>query len=265
MPELPDVAVFKQYLDATALHRRIKGTSIKSRNILGNSSAQKLQRRLKGQKFQRSRRHGKYLFIKVSGEKWLALHFGMTGFLKYFKDAKEAPGHTRLLIEFSNDYQLAYDCQRKLGRVNLVRDVEKFIREKELGPDALDPNFDLPAFRQALGAAQATVKSALMNQKRLAGIGNIYSDEILFHAGLHPQSKTHGLHEKTAKRLFQSMKKVLRAAIRCRVEPDRFPSSYLLPHRNGDRCCPRCGQKLRRTKIGGRTSYYCSKHQNRRH
>jgi formamidopyrimidine-DNA glycosylase len=264
MPELPDVEVFKQYLDATALHQRIAKTSITSRDILGKVSAATLERALKGQQFTSSHRHGKYLFVAIDGTGWLVLHFGMTGFLKYFKNPADAPPHTRVLIEFANGFHLAYDSTRKLGKVDLVNKVEEFVQERELGPDALDPAFDLLAFRKIISGTRGTVKSALMKQQLIAGIGNVYSDEILFRAGIHPQSRSNRLSEKTVERLFRTMKTTIQRAVEYRVDPDRFPNSYLLPHRKKGGRCPRCGQRLEQIRVSGRTAYYCSKDQKRR-
>lgn len=264
MPELPDVEVFKQYLDATALHQRIAKTSITSRNILGNVSTARLERALTDQEFTASHRHGKYLFVAVDGTGWLVLHFGMTGFLQYFRDPKDTPPHTRVLIAFTNGFHLAYDSKRKLGRVDLAHTVEAFIRERALGPDALDPELDLSAFRKIISTTRRTVKSVLMNQSLIAGIGNVYSDEILFRAGIHPQTKSNRLSEKAGEKLFHTMKATLRKAIEYRVDPDRFPNSYLLPYRKKGGRCPRCGQRLRQIMVSGRTAYYCSKDQKRR-
>lgn len=261
MPELPDVEVFKRYLDVTALHQAIAKTSVRDPDILGAVSAAKLQRVLKNERYTSSRRHGKYLFVAMGKRSSLVLHFGMTGFLKYFKNASDAPSHTRLLIEFKNGYHLAYDCMRKLGEVELVDSVEEFIKRRELGPDALDPRLDLAAFRGILGQARGGVKSTLMNQKRIAGIGNVYSDEILFHAGIHPASRSDRLDNHAEKQLHRAMKHTLQKAIDYQADPRRFPGSYLLPHRVGDRKCPRCGRKLRQKKISGRSAYYCAKEQ----
>jgi hypothetical protein len=135
-------------------------------------------------------RHGKQLFVSIAGGDWLSMHFGMTGGLRYFKGmAKDTP-YERLLVSFSNGYLLAYDCQRKFGKIGLVRDPEAYLNDHDLGPDALDDDFDFKAFRQALRGRRATVKSALMNQQCIAGIGNVYSDEILFQAKIRPDTRT---------------------------------------------------------------------------
>ena len=117
MPELPDVEVFKRYLDATALHKTITDVEVESTQILDGVSKGKLHKSLKGRQFLSTHRHGKHLLVALEKESWLTLHFGMTGFLKYFKQMDKDPEHDRMLISFDNGYHLAYVSQRKLGAV----------------------------------------------------------------------------------------------------------------------------------------------------
>src|SRR4030095_3424751 len=93
MPELPEVEIFKRYLDTTSLHQRINDVDVRNTYILKEPSAQELARRLKGRRFESSRRHGKHLFVRADGELWLRLHFGMTGSLEYFKNDRSRPPH----------------------------------------------------------------------------------------------------------------------------------------------------------------------------
>lgn len=257
MPELPDVEVFKQYLDATSLHQVIESVEVTDRRIMGNVSAKKLQQALKGRRFQKSRRYGKYLFIHISEGCWLVIHFGMTGFLKYFKSRGEMPSHSRLLIKFTHGYFLAFHCQRLLGEINLVEDPGSFIEKRGLGPDALDPEFDFVAFKKTLSGRKGMVKSTLMNQHIISGIGNIYADEILFQAKVHPTLKVDQLSNGRLENIFQAMKKVLQVAVKSGVRPEQFPTNYLLPHRGTDDRCPKCGGQLKRVQVSGRGTYYC--------
>ncbi len=98
MPELPDVEMFKRYLDATSLHQRIDDVDVRNAYILKNVTARELARGLKGRRFESTRRHGKHLFVRADRKLWLRLHFGMTGSLEYFKDDRQAPRHTRVLL-----------------------------------------------------------------------------------------------------------------------------------------------------------------------
>src|SRR5437763_14611512 len=98
MPELPEVEIFKRYLDATSLHQRMEDVDVRNAYILKNISAPELARALEGRRFESSRRHGKHLFVRADGELWLRLHFGMTGSLQYFKKDKQAPQYARVLF-----------------------------------------------------------------------------------------------------------------------------------------------------------------------
>ena len=255
MPELPDVEVFKQYLDATSLHQGIAKVHILAPEMLEGVTAERLKGTLEGHVFESSRRHGKYLFVNLDSGLFLVLHFGMTGFLAYFKDTDKKPPHERLQVAFSNGYRLSYDCQRKLGEVTLAGTLEGFLKERSVGTDALE--IDLSSFKQALSKTRASVKSALMNQQRIAGIGNIYSDEILFQARIHPQKKAAQLDESTLEGLFQATKEVLATAIECRADPEKFPEDCLIPHRRADRICPKCGGEIKTARVSGRTAYFC--------
>src|SRR6266568_9423852 len=119
MPELPDVESFKRYLDATSLHQRITGVDVRSAYVLKGVSAPELTRRLKGRRFESSRRHGKHLFVRADRDLWLRLQFGMTGSLLYFKHEEDAPRHTRVVFVFANTYCRAFEDQRKFGEVGL--------------------------------------------------------------------------------------------------------------------------------------------------
>ena len=255
MPELPDVEGFKQYLDATSLHQRIAHVDVLSAYLLKGISARELAHRLKGRCFESSRRHGKHLFVRTDGDVWLRLHFGMTGSLRYFKDEEKAPPHARVLFIFARDYRLAFDDQRKFGEIGLIQDVDEFLKMRALGPDALD--VDLTNLKELLAEHRGAVKSILMNQKLIAGIGNIYADEILFHAHMHPATETARLNDKRRRQLFRAMRRVLEKAIEYQADVNRMPKSWLLSHRGKGGKCPRCGRKLKSSKIGGRTAWFC--------
>jgi formamidopyrimidine-DNA glycosylase len=187
----------------------------------------------------------------------LVIHFGMTGFLKYFKNEEKEPPHDRLLISFANGYHLAYDSQRKLGQMTLVEDFDRFIEEKGLGPHALAPQLDFDAFKKIAAGRRGSIKSLLMNQAVIAGIGNIYADEILFQARIHPKSPADTLSDKRLRHLFAARKRVLKTAIAHQANPRELPRSYIIPRRSSDRRCPKCRRLLKKTTISGRTTYYC--------
>jgi len=261
MPELPDVEVFRRYMNATSLHQKIANVSVKDKSLLGNVKLRSLQTKLKNTRLQSTARHGKYLFAETDEGDSLVLHFGMTGFLKYFKNEDEAPEHVRLLLEFRNGYHLAYDCQRKLGLIDMTDDYHRFVKQKELGKDPMREDFDFSAFKDLMQGKRGSIKSALMNQQLLAGIGNVYSDEILFHAKIHPESSASELNDEQLHSIFKAMKKVLETAIDKKVNPDDFPKSYLLPHRQPGESCPLCDGKIQKATISGRSGYFCPEHQ----
>lgn len=256
MPELPDVVTYKNYLDATALHQRIAKVDIRDADLLDGVSESTLRSQLKGAEFESTSTHGKYLFVRLNdGHGWLVLHFGMTGFLKYFQDETDAPDHTRLLLDFEGGYHLAYDCQRKLGRIGITGEKEEFIQDQNLGPDALSNDLDAERFREILEHRSATIKAALMNQHLIAGIGNVYSNEILFQSRIHPATKACDLDESDRRALLRSIRHVLKTAIDRNVVLESFPKSWLLSHLDGG--CPRCGARLETARISGRTAHFC--------
>src|SRR4029077_7733518 len=261
MPELPDVETFKRYLDAMSLHQRISGVDVRSAYVLKGVSARELERRLKGRCFESSRRHGKHLFVRTNGDLWLRLHFGMTASLQYLKRREQAPKHTGVVFVFGNAHCLAFEDQRKFGEVGLLKDIDEFLKNRALGPDALDIRF--PQFKEIFGKHRGAVKTILLNQKLIAGIGNIYADEILFRARIHPATQASALKDKTVAKLFRATRDILRKAIEAKADMDRMPKSWLLPHRGKDGKCPRCGRQLKSAVIGGRTAWFCTHCQKR--
>jgi formamidopyrimidine-DNA glycosylase len=260
MPELPDVAGLKQYLDATALHKTIEQGKVGDDRILAGVSRRKLCGALKGSCLQSSRRHGKHLFVRLRGKKhWLRLHFGMTGNLNYYEGDGDPPDHTRLRLDFKGNRHLAYISQRMIGEVGLVDDPQTYIEENDLGPDALADDFSRERFVEVLSGRRGSIKSALMNQSVLAGIGNVYSDEILLQAGLHPDARVDKLSDKRLEELYGVMRRVLKVTADKQADVDRFPRGYLTRRRGKGEQCPRCGGKIKSAKISGRTSYFCPK------
>lgn len=261
MPELPDVETFKRYFDATSLHQRIDNVDVRDAYILKGVSARELARGLKGHRFESSRRHGKHLFVRTDGDLWLRLHFGMTGSLRYFKHEEQAPRHTRVLFVFANAHSLAFEDQRKFGEIGLIEDVNNFLKKRALGPDALD--ISLSQFREIFGKHRGAMKSILLNQKLIAGIGNIYADEILFRARIHPATQVSALKDKTVTKLFRATRYILEKAIAAKADANLMPKLWLLPHRGKGGKCPCCGRELKSAKISGRTAWFCAHCQKR--
>src|SRR3984893_9839986 len=172
--------------------------------IRGSSQASsELAQRLEGARITESLRHGKHLLVHLGPPGWLTVHFGMNGSLRHFEDGEDDPPYDRLCLDFADGHHLAYVNPRLLGRVGLARDAAEFIAAERLGPGALNPRFDLAAFERALAGRKRNLKSVLMDQEVVAGIGNVYSDEILFQARLHPRTRSDWLDAATRERLFR--------------------------------------------------------------
>jgi formamidopyrimidine-DNA glycosylase len=261
MPELPDVELFKRYFDKHALHRTIAQAAVSDARILGKLPAKRFTEAVAGARLEETRRHGKHLLVRLSKGGWLTLHFGMTGGLQYYDNGAAAPAYERVRFDFREHGHLAYVNRRMLGHVGLTNDADEFIAEEDLGPDVLASDFDLAAFKQALTGARSDIKTVLMDQARMAGIGNIYADEILFQARLHPQTRADALDDETIARLFRAAKEVLTTAVKAgagaEVDTDKLPKGYLLPHREEGAKCPHCGGKIELLRIGGRATYFC--------
>jgi formamidopyrimidine-DNA glycosylase len=262
MPELPDVEIFKRYLDATALNQKIARVSVKNTTVLRHIAPQTLARNLKGRTLRSSLRHGKFLFGQLDRDGSVIFHFGMTGFLTYFKDKAKEPKHTRVRMDFANGSFLGYVCQRMFGEVDHTGDVNRYIEERGLGPDALAVSWE--AFKKRLGGSKSSIKSALMDQKVLAGIGNVYSDEILFQARVHPQDRVDRLSQRILKKVYRVMGSVLKKTIRYDADPEQVPKRWLLPYRAKGAKCPRCDKGLNRLTIRQRSAYVCPNCQRRR-
>jgi formamidopyrimidine-DNA glycosylase len=261
MPELPDVENYRRRLARSGLRKKITHVAVGDGRILGKLSARAFSRHLTGHRLLSTRRHGKHLLAKIEGNGWLTLHFGMTGDLRFFKGL-QPPRFMRVCLDLAGDGHLAYINKRMLGRVGLVPDADAFIAAQKLGPDALDRGFTLDAFRRAIAGIRRDVKSVLMDQEIVAGIGNIYADEILFQARIDPRAPIDRLDAAKLARLHRAIGTALRMAIAHGAGSDevaaRMPKTALLPHRHKGGHCPRCGRPLKTTKIGGRTTYFCS-------
>jgi formamidopyrimidine-DNA glycosylase len=142
-----------------------------------------------------------------------------------------------------------------LGKVGLTDSIRDYISDAGLGPDALQINYE--TFSNLLSKGRGTVNSALMNQKLISGLGNIYTDEILYQSGVHPETKKQELTDSIIKKLYRTMDYVLQRAIENNADPEKLPSGFIIPRRHKEGTCPNCGSKLKTIKIGGRSTYFC--------
>lgn len=260
MPELPEIESFKDYFESKASKKTVSKVDVNDEVVL-EGSGHSFQMRMKDQTFGKGSRYGKYLFIELSRDESLMFHFGMTGKFKYYKEGEEEPKYSRIIFNLDDGGKIAFVCRRKLGRVGLVDSKEDFIKQHELGPDAIALKWE--EFQEAMKGRSGKIKSILMNQQIIAGIGNVYSDEILFQAGVAPQTGVDKLDEKELKMIFEKIKSVLPKVIKNRGKDD-FPKGFLHDFRKEGEKCPKCGGEIVKATVGGRSAYYCRKHQEKK-
>lgn len=253
MPELPDVEIFRKEAEKSK-NSEITGFEINEKDFV-ELTQNKFNSNLKGKKFKDTLRRGKYLFMKVDDDAGVVMHFGMTGYLEYKKGSEETPDYTKCSFVLKNKHKLHYISKRKLGHAKYVDEIEDFIKENEIGPDALE--LSESEFISRLKEKKSMIKSAMMDQSVVSGIGNVYADEILFQSKIHPKQKTNEMDDKTWKALHKNTVKVLKKAIEKEADVSKLPKSYLLPNREEGNDCPRCDGKIEQIKISGRTGYYC--------
>lgn len=258
MPELPDVENYRRYLAHHALGQPIAHVAVKDKRVTRGTPSGRFARALVGHTLSRTLRHGKHLLVK-SGDGWLTLHFGMTGHLDY-SDGK-APKFDRFQLDFRNGHHLAFVDGRRLGRIGYSGSTKDFIEDHVLGPDALDRKLTAKAFVERFTDRRGGIKAALLDQSIVAGIGNLYADELLFQAKVHPLTPVSGLTPAKLRSLHKMMRQILHTAIRSGAGSpslyERLPKSYLIPKRNSGAECPRCHGKVKRIAAAGRSTYFC--------
>jgi formamidopyrimidine-DNA glycosylase len=259
MPELPDVEGFRRYFDRHAAGRRVERVEVLDRTMLRNSSPQAVGRALRGRDLEKATRHGKWLIATADGPA-LLLHFGMTGLLANV-DEKEGPHrHDRLVLHL-DDGALAYRNMRKFGGVWLAPAAEHTGEVTgPLGPDA--GRITRKDFAELADRRRGGIKAFLMDQKALAGVGNLLSDEILWRARIHPSSPATSLTTRKTKELYEALKGTIRDSNRHgRIPPE---PGWLTGVRDERGDCPRCGTRVRKGTIAGRTACWCPRCQRRK-
>jgi formamidopyrimidine-DNA glycosylase len=253
MPELPDVEGFRRFLARHASGRRIEGVSVPNPAILRNTTPQAIGRALAGCTLARPRRIGKWLLAPADGYV-LLLHFGMTGLLSWNSARDRRHRHDRLILRLDGG-DLRYRNMRMLGGVWLARDEAEVRRiTGPLGPDA--GRIERGEFEALLEGSTAGTKALLMNQQRVAGIGNELSDEILWRARVHPARRASSLERGERRRIHRALREVIAASNR----HGRIPvENRWLRGQRGRRNprCPRCRTPIERSTIAGRTAYWC--------
>jgi formamidopyrimidine-DNA glycosylase len=261
MPELPEVEIYRRYFETNGVGRSVADVDVRDARILDEVTPRTFEKRMRERTFTATRRHGKHLFVATDGPWSLHLHFGMTGDLLAYQDPAAEPSYPKVVFRFDDGGYLAYDDARLFGLVGTLRDVDAFIEEKKLGIDPLAPQFTLKAFRELLRSRRGAVKPLLMGQRVVAGLGNLYVDEVLYRVGVAPLRSVESLSAAEVAALHRSIRKVLGDAIEINASGARYPKSFFLPHRGETEHCPRCGAVIRVEAIGGRTTYWCPGHQ----
>lgn len=257
MPELPDVEGLARYLARYAVGRRVRHVRVRDAGVLRNTTPQGLGHALDGERLGEPRRHGKWLLVPV-GRGRLVLHFGMTGALAWSSREPAWEEADRVVLELEGG-ALSYRSQRKLGGLWWLgpgEDPEAITGP--LGPDAA--GIERAAFEQRLAGRRGGVKSALMDQALVAGIGNELSDEVLWRARVHPRTAVKELSAERIGALHAALREVLDASMR----HGRIPraAGWLESVRGEeDARCPRCGAALRHGRVAGRTAWWCPREQ----
>ncbi len=269
MPELPEVECVVRALSVSVVGKKILDIDFKFTRMLQSIDPGEFARLVKGRIIEAIKRRGKYIFFVLSGGLILEVHLRMTGrFLYSIKPLATGP-HTGAVFSFEDGSSLYYEDVRRFGTFRLFdQETLCYSPAHSLGPDPLDEEFSLQQFARLLRHKGRTrIKSLLLNQQNLAGLGNIYTDEALYRAGIHPARPAGDLGPGESKKLFEAIISVLRESIlsggttfsdyRDLLGNEGNFQDHLQVYRREKEKCRRCGAAIRRTVIAGRGTYYC--------
>ncbi len=264
MPELPEVETIKNELLPHVLNRTIKSVDVFWDRMVKQPSVKDFKKQVVGQKITALSRRGKYLFFHLSGGNVLVMHMKMTGSLVMnSKDTKYA----RAVLYLDNGKAVYFHDPRKFGKMWLEKDTKTVI--SQLGPEPLDKDFTPAALEKILSKRTAPIKPILLDQSIIAGIGNMYADESLFAARIHPEKPANKLTRVEVNRLHAAIQSVLQkalknkgASVRNYIRPDGAPGAaheeFNVAHGVGKNC-PRCHTPIQRIVVRGRGTYFCPK------
>ena len=263
MPELPEVETIKNELAPRVVGQSFTEVTILDARLVCGGSAEEVRRGLIGQKIESLRRRGKYLIFNLSNGRSLIIHLRMTGSL--LLNSEGVDRYARAVFHFSSGHRLVFSDRRRLGLVWLVDDAKAVVGK--LGPEPLNENFTPDILGQRLSRHHIPIKAALLDQCIVAGIGNMYTDEALFAARIHPLRKADDLSPEEVQTLYQSIRRVLGAAIGSKgasvdtyVRPEGELGTahfdFKVAHRGGEPC-PVCGGTIERCVVQNRGSYFC--------
>jgi formamidopyrimidine-DNA glycosylase len=263
MPELPEVETIKNELSPWVVGQSFTEVTILDAKLVCGGSAEEVRRGLIGQKVESLGRRGKYLIFHLSNGRSLIIHLRMTGVL--LLNPQGVDHYARAVFHLSNGHRLVFSDQRRLGLMWLVDDANTVVGK--LGPEPLDESFTPGALGQRLSRHHIPVKAALLDQCIVAGIGNMYADEALFAARIHPLRKADALSPEEVQTLHNCICRVLGAAIGSKgasvdtyVRPEGELGTahfdFKVAHRGGGPC-PVCGSTIERVLVQNRGTYFC--------
>lgn len=247
--------------------RRITGVDIAFTGSIGYPEPRELVDRVVGQEIVTISRRGKYAVLGLASDDRLIVHRGMTGSLLVRRRGDDLESHVRLTFLLDNDGELRFRDMRKFGRVLLMHSGERALPFEKMGPEPLRRSFTAARLAGSLQGRSGLLKPLLLGQRVVAGLGNIYVDEALFHSRIHPRRVAGSLSEAEVGRLHRAIRSVLNAAIEGRGTTFRsyedingnagaFQSRLAAYGRVGEPC-RRCGWPIERIVVGGRGTYFC--------
>lgn len=269
MPELPEVETVVRGIRGALEGRRIVGVRFGKTDFIEDPAA--LNEKLPGCRIARVERYGKFITLALEplatpGKEFhLFIHLGMTGQLMSRRPYEPVAAHTHAFVELDDGRELRYTDIRRFGRILLVSESHMGTMREKLGHDPLEITGQ--EFLKEFSGRRARIKALLLDQRVLRGMGNIYTDESLWRAHIHPARLAAQLHPRQLKALFRAMRKVLTAAIRLRgssisdyLDAEGLPGEYQSRHRvygRKGKPCPRCRTPIRRSVVAGRGTYFC--------
>jgi formamidopyrimidine-DNA glycosylase len=264
VPELPEVETVTRSL-APLIGRRILAAEFRCQRVLRGGNAEAMGAALRGRKITAVKRYGKFILVSLQGGGYLVVHLGMTGRLLL---GGEAGKHTHAILTLDRGV-LLYDDSRQFGCVQYSQEFPA--RVAKLGPEPLEVAF--AEFEAQLRRRKTRIKALLLNQSFLRGIGNIYADEALFRAGIHPLAMASRIRGERAQRLYKAIRAVLTEAIEAGgssisdyVDAEGRKGFFQFSHRVYQRTaapCVTCGTPVRRVLVAQRSSHFCPKCQKR--
>ncbi len=269
MPELPEVEAIKRAIEPQIQGLSIKNIDIRRQEIIAHPTADEFVQRLTGQMVDGMERRGKFLLIRLESGDRVILHLRMTGCLLFTPSGHPEEKHTHLVFQMENGCELRFSDTRRFGRFWLMKEDEEdtYSGIGKLGKEPFDHAFTAEYLRARLERRKKAIKECLLDQSIIAGIGNIYSDEILFRAKIYPARPANSLTGEEWERLAWIIPECLSFFIeKNEITPEEYLKTKGQDYRNtpflqvyghAGEPCPVCGEPLIRTVIGGRSSTWC--------